>query len=350
MATGIFADIATKVNTHPEVENRLIFEFPSETNLAPISRECPFFENPKITESQSANLAKYDVLGRGGQFFGYTGAKSRTYNLEFYLSLPHIVNTATADMMAGSVAPVSKMDMRRAFFDKKSTELAMSAKTSVYEAEKQKLLAEINDSPYTPELINSLPDSAFASERALSLGNPLGAPTRESFFSSEYDLAASLGGYDRNFAYKQGMQMLLYWVDLIRVSVLNNSQQPTQGPPVIRIKFGKLYDYISCLATKYSLSWDERAGYDVVTLIPNRIKINLSLVQIQRNQGTSWNIRGGTTELAPEQAEALKNRHNEVLRGWEGFEGSLSWEKYLQAASPVYAGVNAGSFTTGLNI
>ena len=138
--------------------------------------------------------------------------------------------------------------------------------------------------------------------------------------------------------------MLLFWVDLIRVSVLNNSQQPTLGPPVIRIKFGKLYDYISCLATKYSLSWDERAGYDVVTLLPNRIKVNLSLVQIQRNQGTSWSIRGGTN-LDPEEAQALSNRHNEVLRGWEGFEGPLTWEKYLSAAAPVFSKVNAGSFT-----
>jgi hypothetical protein len=332
MATGPFADVATKVNTHPEVENRLIFEFPSETGKSPISRVCPFFENPKITETQTANLAKYDVLGRGGQFFGYTGAKSRTYNLEFHLSLPHIVSTATVDIMAGSTAPLSKMDMRNAFFDKKKGDLQVKAKTSVYEAQKQKLLEEINDSPFTAEFIKSLPDASFKNI------------ARESFFSSEYDLATNLGGYERNFVYKQAVGMLLFWVDLIRVSVLNNSQQPTLGPPVIRFKFGELYDYISCLATKYSLSWDERAGYDVVTLLPNRIKVNLSLVQIQRNQGTSWSIRGGTN-LDPEEAQALSNRHNEVLRGWEGFEGPLTWEKYLSAAAPVFSKVNAGSFT-----
>ena len=93
--------------------------------------------------------------------------------------------------------------------------------------------------------------------------------------SPEFDLARDLKAYSRPFIYAQAVEMLLYWIKLIRASVLNNQYFPSFGPPIIRLKFGLLYDYISCIATKYSISYDESAGYDVVTLLPNKIKVNL---------------------------------------------------------------------------
>ena len=50
----------------------------------------PFYENPKITESQKANYSDYDVVGRAGTLYAYTGAKSRTLKVEMTFTLPHL--------------------------------------------------------------------------------------------------------------------------------------------------------------------------------------------------------------------------------------------------------------------
>ena len=50
----------------------------------------PFYENPKIGESQSANYAKLSPIGRAGNLFAYLGANSRTINLTFNIRLPHV--------------------------------------------------------------------------------------------------------------------------------------------------------------------------------------------------------------------------------------------------------------------
>ena len=48
----------------------------------------PFFENPTITESQSANYQEYNPIGRAGSLYSYGGSPSRQVNLSFNLTLP----------------------------------------------------------------------------------------------------------------------------------------------------------------------------------------------------------------------------------------------------------------------
>ena len=56
-----FVGTAVKIDTRPQVENRLIFEFPSTQGGVVTTRTLPFFENPTIMESQQANLVTYNV-------------------------------------------------------------------------------------------------------------------------------------------------------------------------------------------------------------------------------------------------------------------------------------------------
>jgi len=330
MTSEPFINTAIKVDTRPQVENRLIFEFPSTEGGPLISRVCPFFENPMISESQAANLVTYDVLGRAGNFFGYTGAKSRAYNLEFFLTLPNIIHTAAAELYSQPPSPLSRNQKKEAFFQAEETNQS-NAPTLTYEKKRKELLAMVND---------GIPEPAPGVLNAANLFPDIGpnasiVPTEGDTFmnttTSEYMLAKSLGGYYKGHVYSQGVQMVLFWVKLIRASVLNNQQHPTFGPPIIRIKLGELYDYISCLATKYSISWDDTAGYDVVTYLPNRIKINLSLVQVQRNPGTNRTYN-------PKNIQESKRRGNEVLSGWEDFEDNTSWADWLNREAPSFVG------------
>ena len=314
-------ETATKIDIRPQVENRLIFEFPNPQGGALISRVLPFFENPRIIEAQDANLTTYDVLGRSGNFFGYTGAKSRSYNLEFFLTLPHIVNTAAAELFTQPPAPMSRKEKKKAFFSTRR-KVGNSKRDSkielVYEKSKKSLLTMVNNGLAPPVL------KGFIGQRVQQ------AIDFQENSSSEYKLAKELNAYDKSFVYAQAVQLVLFWIKLIRVSVSNNQEHPTLGPPIIRVKLGAMYDYISCLATKYSLSWDDSAGYDPVTYLPNRIKVNLSLVQIQRNPGTARSYAGDDLLYA-------RSRRNEVLSGWESFEDSRTWGEWLENESPAFS-------------
>ena len=318
---------ATKIDTRPQVENRLIFEFPSTQGGPITSRVLPFFENPRITENQEANLTSYDVLGRSGNFFGYTGAKSKSYNLEFYLTLPHIVQTAAAELFTQTPSPMSRSEKKKAFFSTRR-EVGNSRRGSkielTYEKSRQDLLSLINNGLEPPALIDKKGNLGQKVQQAIDF---------QQNSSPEYALAQDLDAYQKPFVYAQAVQLVLFWIKLIRVSVSNNQLHPTFGPPVLRIKLGALYDYISCLATKYTITWDDSAGYDVVTYLPNRIKINLALVQIQRNPGTD------THTYNPEALADVYTRTNEVLSGWEDFEDSRSWADWLESETPALRGV-----------
>ena len=327
MADSILDFNVPKLDTRPQYENRLIFEFPSTQGGVITSRVCPFFENPKISESQQANLVTYDVLGRAGNFFGYTGAKSRAYNLEFDLTLPHIVNTAAESLFTQPPTPLSREQKKEGFFNQEGTaNLRMNSLTLTYTKMRQDLLIMLNNGDQLP------PGTEEAGDFISGGGDPTTIPVG----STEYRLAENLGAYSKGQLYAQAVQMLLFWIKLIRVSVSNNQMHPTFGPPIIRVKMGALFDYISCLATKYSLSWDEMAGYDPVTLLPNRIKIKLSLVQIQRNPGTDRTYN-------PKELLDAQNRSNEVLGGWEEFEDSAGWADWLTRESPPMRIISGGS-------
>lgn len=294
---------ATKIDTELQRDNKLIFEFPSVDGGSVLFRTCPFFENPKISESQTANIIKYDVLGRTGNFFGYTGAKSKMLNLDFDLTLPHIVSTQTIELFSQPPIPLTKMEKKQDFFNKQKNKNSSNTRSTRYEAQRKELFEIINGAPLEPIKINPALGTAG-----------IGSAVAQRFetTSSEYDLASNLNAYSKPFIYAQAVDMLLFWIKLIRSSVLNNHDYPSFGPPIIRLKFGLLYDYISCVATKYSISWDESAGYDVVTLLPNKISVSLTLAQVQRNKGTQREVEEGSY-----LDNTRRTRGEEVLYGWE---------------------------------
>jgi hypothetical protein len=77
------------------------------------------------------------------------------------------------------------------------------------------------------------------------------------------------------------IDLIMFWVNLIRASVVNDTNNPTTGPPIIRLTHGIMYENIPCLCTNYSISWEERAGYDMETLLPRRIKFSLELEEFR---------------------------------------------------------------------
>tara|TARA_R100001594_G_scaffold44112_2_gene76393 strand:- start:1886 stop:3109 length:1224 start_codon:yes stop_codon:yes gene_type:complete len=66
-------------------------------------------------------------------------------------------------------------------------------------------------------------------------------------------------------------------VAILRSTVINNAEYTQYGPPIVRLDFGILYNDVPCVCKGYTITIDDKAGYDVKTLLPRKFNIRLSL-------------------------------------------------------------------------
>jgi hypothetical protein len=96
-----------------------------------------------------------------------------------------------------------------------------------------------------------------------------------SVFSDE-ESPASLNIFNRKI-----IDVIVYWLNLIRASVVNNSTTVYQGPPIIRITHGVMYQGVPCLCNGYTIDKDDVAGLDNATLLPRIINVSLDLMELR---------------------------------------------------------------------
>jgi len=285
--------MTTHVNHKLEDRSRLLFVFPQAAGKDPILRICPFFENPTITESRASNLVKYDVLGRAGNVFGYTGAKSRQLRLEFNITLPQVLHFASQNFSTEKITTETDADRRAEFFDDLATQRDAAIEATKWEAKRKEFLTVLNDG------IDPLGGVTTPATAATAASPATAATTTPNPINDNVLFAAEQGAYSQTHLYAQAVEIITFWIGLIRASVMNNSENPTLGPPIIKLKHGIMYDRISAIAENYSIDIVEAAGYDMASLLPRRLRVKLSLLEIQKNPNN-----------APGDPE-------ETLYGWE---------------------------------
>ena len=64
------------------------------------------------------------------------------------------------------------------------------------------------------------------------------------------------------------IDIIIYWVNIIRASLTNYSKNPVYGPPIVRLNHGIMYQDIPCICTNYDIRHNEAAGHDLRTLLP----------------------------------------------------------------------------------
>jgi len=278
---------SVKVNQRLEDRSRLIFTFPQPAGESSLIRVCPFFENPIIRERKTSNLVKYDALGRPGQLFGYTGAKSRQLDVEFNINLPLVFDLASRNFSTDKIKQETDEDLREKFFEQLETQSDAAMKATKWNVKRDEFLKLINDGTMpTLGIVTPSPPATAATGAgaAAAVAGAVVAPPTSPEDSEDVKLATHINGaYSKSHLYAQAVEIIVYWIGLIRSSTMNNYMNPTLGPPIIKIKHGILYDRISTVAQNYSIALDDMAGYDVVSLLPNRIKVSLSLLEIQKN-------------------------------------------------------------------
>ena len=276
--------------------SHLKLEFPQQGDQT-IQAYIPFLENPEINEKGKSKLNTYDLVGRAGQLFSYGGADSRSLDLKFNISLLHVL-----DMQATEGITEKFQRDFRSFFNHKSLtrksfnlqvehleEVVLGGGPPVEEAFKQATAHR----DYYRGLISQITNTPTGNQ--IDLG---GTPTGN---SDTIDLDRTL-------------DLIYYWINLVRGSVLNNSTNTLYGPPIVRLTHGPMYNNVPCLVEDYSVSIEEEAGYDVQTLTPKRVQVTMSLVESRT---------GNFGEYAPGTITDGDN-----LTGWESIIDNNSIDPY----------------------
>ena len=283
-----------------KIEDRgyLTFGFPKEAIEGVIAPEetltiggtefpvfhLPFFENPKISESRSAEYASHKIVNRNEPYRLWTGAKPTKVSLSFNITLPHLMTFANIHMSDVTGKVLQSNDFKN-FILRKLRELSNSEGT-VVDDNIAMFFPGMIPSPAQLQSFTQLPESKdfyeLTNKILTDIGHPKGLAQNST--SDKSDRA-------RLIVYTT------YLLNLIRSSVIGSSNSeaassestPGKGDavqahvrrylpaPVIFLTYGSMYNNSPFIATNYSITFDGKSGYEELSLLPRVIQIKLTL-------------------------------------------------------------------------
>ena len=283
--------------------SKLVFEFPvPQRGGGKFVVTLPFFENIKINETKKANYVKYNLLARSSQLYTYTGSDSRKFSLEFVMSFPHILEEHSGNLQ-DYLSFVDSEDPRtqQALFLKAVSPIAFGGATIGDFASSQKLtgLAKVLRSKFLGSTYSL--DEKLAALAKLGIATLGGGSLSQQYVTDSAIVNKVEGAFDsllddtklfnilpyqgpappETSKHNQLLDLVMYWTNIVRGSVVNHSENPVYGPPVVRINHGMLFQNIPCICTDYSIEPLEEGGYDVGTLLPRRIRYTMNLEELR---------------------------------------------------------------------
>ena len=261
----------------------------------------PFYENPKIYESQATNYAEYNPVGRAGSLYSYLGAKSRKFKVDMTYTLPHLAQHEMGiSRFLRVYTQTGYLSEQERFFKNANMSTKEKAKTP---GDTDHSLAAACQQLYKKMVADkfgiSMGDNPFTSverDPTLEEGTPNNTPyyANNTYEFDQYGQATTLleehkwqAEFNKNIVLPREatpfdvIDTLLFFIAVLRTSVVNNASDPMIGPPLLRLTFGSMYQNVPCLCKNYNISWEEESGYDLETLTPRNLKIQLSLEEIR---------------------------------------------------------------------
>jgi hypothetical protein len=229
----------SRINPFIEERSKLSFEFPNGE-----LRVLPFFNNIDISETRKANYLKSEPVSRSSPIYSYIGSDSKSLNLQFRIITPLVHEKVSKNLYSLTMPNGYGYKLTQTAFDPNNPK-----------TEEHYTIPNQSSKEYTKELeeLNRLTNVYF--------------PLR--FNNNSATLSRTI-----NF--------IVYWINLIRASVVNSAKTPYQGPPILRLTHGIMYQDIPCLCTGYKISKSEDGGYDVNTMLPRDIDVQLDLIEIRQ--------------------------------------------------------------------
>ena len=290
-----------------EERSHLTVEFPQSKNRV-FRTYIPFLENPKITESGSNFLQEYNIMGRAGSIYSYGGSESRAIGVTFNISLLHLLHLDSTEGLADKFT----RHFNLFFSDKESSKAAFELREQASDEAK-----DVADN--TGDAADSADDSAGAmteteskikEDNTADLRVGRGYPHAQIHRNFYRHMVKQITGSDPGFAPSKNMKninkltdLVYVWVNLIRGTCLNNARNTVQGPPIVRLTHGAMYNNVPCVVNDYDIRILDAAGFDVETLTPKRIEVTLTLSELRT--GNFGSFKAGHLETG------------DNLAGWE---------------------------------
>tara|TARA_R100000951_G_scaffold115423_2_gene123460 strand:+ start:342 stop:1370 length:1029 start_codon:yes stop_codon:yes gene_type:complete len=289
--------------------------------------EMPFFENVRIRESKKARYQKYSLLSRSSNLYSYLGADSRQLNLSFNMTLPHILDDNPGLTLqqfidySSSENDLAEKEKFRKPYKANDTVNGMAFKLGThytkelaFASAKQVLLNDqitagmdgISKKVMMSKFGIAEAELGLAIASTIALKEQTTIQINEGLANqdkAEQKAKEDLKGNENMQLQYRIIDLIIYWTNIIRSSVVNNADNPIYGPPTIRLRHGILYQDIPCICTDYSISYNEAAGYDINTLLPRQLNITMNLEEIRTGDFGKFN----TTKITQQ----------DNLAGWE---------------------------------
>lgn len=273
-----------------ESRSYLRFDYPGPNNTIEQTLYLPFFENIEVAEGQKANYAVYDLLSRAGNLYAYMGAKSRSLNVKFSMTLPHIKHYITTEGLESVFGPSKRINSKQNLRD----EFLKKGTGSVFnQSQKQKdLFRSLTGRTDLLGVENAFDKALENMAKPVAFGD---VATITSVAATQTAEALQNGKAQSSFQYNQkdnrAINLFMFWVNMVRTSVINHSSNVNQGPPIITLTHGIMYNQIPCVCTNFSINIDKSAGYHLETMTPRKIDVLLNLEEVRT--GNWGNYRRG---------------------------------------------------------
>lgn len=256
--------MAFSIDPHIEDRSYLTFQFKKKSGDN-FSRVLKFLENIEVSESTQANYAEYTPIGSNGSIFAFLGAKSRKLDLKFSLTLPNIQEHTLITPRAGDL--VDRDGQKAAYFVNEN--LVGDRGTNG-----NKLFSDV----YTGFGIRFFESLTDKEKKIFSQALPGESDAIQSALAGQAKGSRPIRGLTGT---QTALYQVMYWINLIRTSVLTSAKRPFLGPPIITLNHGLMYMSVPCICEGYKVSHDEAAGYDAITFLPRKLNITMDLREVR---------------------------------------------------------------------
>lgn len=265
-----------QLNQALEIRGGLRFNYAATRNsVTPLKRWLPFYENPTIVESRKANYANTKIFLRNEPVRLWTGSEARKFKVDVHYSLIHI-----ASMMPTKEIFKHFAGLNRDLLDHELTQI-------------KRYINDVVERDTGAKRASMSPAQAIAKleERGNTFEGPWGPMPGTPDCIWNNSLVWVMSQMER---WVDLTRLVQYCITHIRNSVIGTGTRSEthpgaqKGPPIIELKWGAMYDFTPCIATDYRIQAMENAGYDSKSLIPQRLKISITLEEMRNVHGNLW--------------------------------------------------------------
>lgn len=281
----------------------LSFHFPQPNNRS-IVVNLPFLESPIISESRKANLAEYSLLSRSGSLYSFLGAKSRNLSLTFNITLLHVIETMGSEGISDkftqhfSLYADTKDIAKKAFFNIG--------------------IANIPDTRGISTFGKGIDHATKHRDFYRQIANIKTGIAQPTFFDDGINALLSFLGAEKPTQESSNVvkviNLVLFWLNLVRASNVNNSLNTSLGPPILRLNHGPMYNNVPLICDSYTITTNESAGYDLQSLLSRQFQVNMTL-----NEVRSGNFG---------EFKTAKFEDGDNLAGWEAVLSDNNMDPY----------------------